>query len=193
LHLRRRDDECPMSNYDPYASPIEWDFPVKDDPNSCAVGGALMCFPESNNPLLERRWPRVPRHDEVMGDTDLPAGSPVQPINASIDPSIGDIAEFERNILKAIDFALSEEAINSIMNKLCVECSEIQFVFRTTDKGFGYDRYMRRIKSKTGMEPLKEKTKTLSCCEDGVRVKQGALDLKDIKESKKWTPEYKKD
>lgn len=162
------------------SNPHEWEFPApKDDPKNCAVGGALVCWPESNNPDWERRWPRVPRHNQTIGDGTYDPGS-VAPADSPDAGDHNDPAIFERNLQNAIRNALSKEAIEHIMDQLCEDCDEVSFVFRTTDKNFGSDGYMRTVKAETGMGPLEEKTKTQPCCINGEPVEAEAIDLKKI-------------
>jgi len=107
--------------------PLRWEFPE----DTCAYGGAAMCWPSENNPGDESQWPNVPIHDWVIFSggwlRDLFVGQSNQKPTYDTNYRAED---WETDFSKIINDIWSKSALGTIKDKLCGSkccCKEITF------------------------------------------------------------------
>ena len=159
------------------SNPIDWDLN-----GMCAIGGAVSCFPEFNQPVdppafakaradsslgfpSDPVWPRTPRHPNLLHGG--PLGSKAASWNTKNYAlmnglSITDPAA-EHGIRQAILNALSRSAEREIQDSLCERCcDEVEIIIEIDDDKL-WKADIAAAVSVFGYKPGKTYTKTLSC------------------------------
>jgi RHS repeat-associated protein len=122
--------------------------------SGCSSAGAVVCFPQTNNPKIPSlRWPRIPTHDERLGAGSV--GSKIseqrgQLQNLDNDPALGGNSEGindpsgEMNFVKAVDNALTSK--DEVIKKLCKCCDYYRVVIEIGDDDALKDDIVNTIK-----------------------------------------------
>ena len=103
----------------------------------CGMGGYIGCFPKSNNPPKDHRWPNMASHDNIVGVGDSPAvvNDNRMGIHTRTDAAARGFDDLhdprsEHDMRISLRHALAPPSIKEIFEKLCESpccCPEVKF------------------------------------------------------------------
>ena len=134
------------------SNPLKWKFPA----SGCAMGGAVTCFPESNNNVpSSNHWPNLPNHDDKLVLPDSVANTSSG--DASTDKWNNELRdskndedhdedhdedfEVEHSFDKVFNNATNRTALLEIKKRLCKCCKEITVTLDIVSDGAGDSRF----------------------------------------------------